>query len=156
MTLCGFEGELDRCAVGSRCPEGGMPTAIPVAEVAVILVGMGERLIAVLFCRGAFRRSWHALLVVRSWSKVAARHRAPGGGISSSERNAWARLVHAKVRDSFGSWKTSRFGVVVRNSSLSRMQVRSGDPSVRGPGGSPVRSEGKHSERGWGANLLPV
>ena len=88
VDLCGFEGELRSTRGGVEvCPGEGMPTTIPVAEVAVILVGMkvalsaavlhrlAEADVAVLFC------DWRGIPEggCYSWSdhgRVAARHRA--------------------------------------------------------------------------------
>ena len=63
IDMCGFEGELRSTRGGVEvCPEEGASTTVPVAEVAVILVGMKVNLsaavlhrlaeadVAVLFC----------------------------------------------------------------------------------------------------------
>ena len=109
IDLCGFEGELRSRRGGVEvCPGEGMPTTIPVAEVAVILVGMrvalsaavlhrlAEADVAVLFC------DWRGIPEggCYSWSdhgRVAARHRAQAEVSLPRKKNAWARLVRAKI-----------------------------------------------------------
>ncbi len=109
IDLCGFEGELRSTRGGVEvCPEEGASTIIPVAEVAVILVGMkvalsaavlhrlAEADVAVLFC------DWRGIPEggCYSWSdhgRVAARHRAQAEVSLPRKKNAWARLVRAKI-----------------------------------------------------------
>ena len=109
IDLCGFEGELRSTRGGVEvCPEEGVPTTIPVAEVAVILVGMkvalsaavlhrlAEADVAVLFC------DWRGIPEggCYSWSdhgRVAARHRAQAEVSLPRKKNAWARLIRAKI-----------------------------------------------------------
>ena len=90
IDLCGFEGELRSTRGGVEvCPEEGTPAIIPVAEVAVFLVGMKVNLSAAVLHRGPLLRleghsgGW-LLLVVWSWSSSSPPP-GPGGGISSSE-----------------------------------------------------------------------
>ena len=97
IDLCSFEGEL-RAARGAVevCPEDGAPTTVPVAEVAVVLVGMkvtlsaavlhrlAEADVAVLFC------DWRGIPEggCYSWSdhgRVAAPPPPPGGGLTPSQ-----------------------------------------------------------------------
>ena len=109
IDLCGFEGELRSTRGGVEvCPEEGTPTIIPVAEVAVVLVGMKVNLsaavlhrfaeadVAVLFC------DWRGIPEggCYSWSdhgRVAARHRAQAEVSLPRKKNAWARLIRAKI-----------------------------------------------------------
>lgn len=109
IDLCGFEGELRSTRGGVEvCPEEGVSTTIPVAEVAVVLVGMKVNLsaavlhrlaeadVAVLFC------DWRGIPEggCYSWSdhgRVAARHRAQAEVSLPRKKNAWARLIRAKI-----------------------------------------------------------
>lgn len=109
IDLCGLEGELRSTRGGVEVLSGeGVPTIIPVAEVAVILVGMkvalsaavlhrlAEADVAVLFC------DWRGIPEggCYSWSdhgRVAARHRAQAEVSLPRKKNAWARLIRAKI-----------------------------------------------------------
>ena len=109
IDLCGFEGELRSTRGGVEvCPDGGAPTTVPVAELAVVLVGMkvslsaavlhrlAEADVAILFC------DWRGIPEggCYSWSdhgRVAARHRAQAEVTLPRKKNAWARLVRAKI-----------------------------------------------------------
>jgi CRISPR-associated endonuclease cas1, NMENI subtype len=109
IDLCGFEGELRSTRGGVEVlSDEGVPTIIPVAEVAVILVGMkvalsaavlhrlAEADVAVLFC------DWRGIPEggCYSWSdhgRVAARHRAQAEVSLPRKKNAWARLIRAKI-----------------------------------------------------------
>lgn len=109
IDLCEFEGELRSTRGGVEvCPEGGTPTKVPVAEIAVVLVGMkvalsaavlhrlAEADVAVLFC------DWRGIPEggCYSWSdhgRVAARHRAQAEVSLPRKKNAWARLIRAKI-----------------------------------------------------------
>lgn len=139
VDLCGFEGELRSTRGGVEvCPGEGMPTTIPVAEVAVILVGMkvalsaavlhrlAEADVAVLFC------DWRGIPEggCYSWSdhgRVAARHRAQAGVSLPRKKNAWARLIRAKIEGQASVLENLK----VRGSGellALADQVRSGDP----------------------------
>lgn len=139
IDLCGFEGELRSTRGGVEvCPGESAPTTIPVAEVAVVLVGMKVNLsaavlhrlaeadVAVLFC------DWRGIPEggCYSWSdhgRVAARHRAQAEVSLPRKKNAWARLVRAKIEGQ---------ALVLENLKIRGSgellalvdQVRSGDP----------------------------
>ena len=139
IDLCGFEGELRSTRGGVEvCPEEGTSTLIPVAEVAVILVGMkvafsaavlhrlAEADVAVLFC------DWRGIPEggCYSWSdhgRVAARHRAQAEVSLPRKKNAWARLVRAKIEGQasvLANLKIRGSGELLALAD----QVRSGDP----------------------------
>lgn len=139
LDLCGFEGELRSRRGGVEvCPEEGVPTAIPVAEVAVVLVGMKVNLsaavlhrlaeadIAVLFC------DWRGIPEggCYSWSdhgRVAARHRAQAEVSLPRKKNAWARLVRAKIEGQASVLENLKIRGSGELLALAD-QVRSGDP----------------------------
>ncbi|MCQ5272556.1 type II CRISPR-associated endonuclease Cas1 [Schaalia odontolytica] len=139
IDLCGFEGELRSTRGGVEvCPEEGTSTTIPVAEVAVFLVGMKVNLsaavlhrlaeadVAVLFC------DWRGIPEggCYSWSdhgRVAARHRAQAEVSLPRKKNAWARLVRAKIEGQASVLENLK----IRGSGellAFADQVRSGDP----------------------------
>ena len=139
IDLCGFEGELRSTRGGVEVLSGeGVPTIIPVAEVAVILVGMkvalsaavlhrlAEADVAVLFC------DWRGIPEggCYSWSdhgRVAARHRAQAGVSLPRKKNSWARLIRAKIEGQASVLENLK----VRGSGellALADQVRSGDP----------------------------
>ena len=139
IDLCGFDGELRSTRGGFEvCPEEGASTTVPVAEVAVILVGMKVNLsaavlhrlaeadVAVLFC------DWRGIPEggCYSWSdhgRVAARHRAQAGVSLPRKKNAWARLIRAKIEGQASVLENLK----VRGSGellALADQVRSGDP----------------------------
>ena len=139
IDLCGFEGELRSMRGGVEvCPEEGTPTIIPVAEVAVILVGMkvalsaavlhrlAEADVAVLFC------DWRGIPEggCYSWSdhgRVAARHRAQAEVSLPRKKNAWARLIRAKIEGQASVLKNLKIRGSGELLALAD-QVRSGDP----------------------------
>lgn len=139
LDLCGFEGELRSRRGGVEvCPEEGVSTAIPVAEVAVVLVGMKVNLsaavlhrlaeadIAVLFC------DWRGIPEggCYSWSdhgRVAARHRAQAEVSLPRKKNAWARLVRAKIEGQASVLENLKIRGSGELLALAD-QVRSGDP----------------------------
>ena len=139
IDLCGFEGELRSRRGGVEvCPGEGMPTTIPVAEVAVILVGMrvalsaavlhrlAEADVAVLFC------DWRGIPEggCYSWSdhgRVAARHRAQAEVSLPRKKNAWARLVRAKIEGQASVLENLKIRGSGELLALAD-QVRSGDP----------------------------
>ena len=139
IDLCGFEGELRSTRGGVEvCPEGGTSTTIPVAEVAVFLVGMKVNLsaavlhrlaeadVAVLFC------DWRGIPEggCYSWSehgRVAARHRAQAGVSLPRKKNAWARLVRAKIEGQASVLENLKIRGSGELLALAD-QVRSGDP----------------------------
>lgn len=139
IDLCGFEGELRSTRGGVEVlSDEGVPTIIPVAEVAVILVGMkvalsaavlhrlAEADVAVLFC------DWRGIPEggCYSWSdhgRVAARHRAQAEVSLPRKKNAWARLIRAKIEGQASVLENLK----VRGSGellALADQVRSGDP----------------------------
>ena len=139
IDLCGFEGELRSTRGGVEvCPEEGVPTTIPVAEVAVILVGMkvalsaavlhrlAEADVAVLFC------DWRGIPEggCYSWSdhgRVAARHRAQAEVSLPRKKNAWARLIRAKIEGQASVLENLKIRGSRELLALAD-QVRSGDP----------------------------
>ena len=139
IDLCGFEGELRSTRGGGEvCPEEGVSTTIPVAEVAVVLVGMkvalsaavlhrlAEADVAVLFC------DWRGIPEggCYSWSdhgRVAARHRAQAEVSLPRKKNAWARLVRAKIEGQASVLENLKIRGSGELLALAD-QVRSGDP----------------------------
>ena len=139
IDLCGFEGELRSTRGGVEvCPEEGTPTIIPVAEVAVVLVGMKVNLsaavlhrfaeadVAVLFC------DWRGIPEggCYSWSdhgRVAARHRAQAEVSLPRKKNAWARLIRAKIEGQASVLENLKIRGSGELLALAD-QVRSGDP----------------------------
>ena len=139
IDLCGFEGELRSTRGGVEvCPEEGTSTIIPVAEVAVILMGMkvalsaavlhrlAEADVAVLFC------DWRGIPEggCYSWSdhgRVAARHRAQAEVSLPRKKNAWARLVRAKIEGQASVLENLKIRGSGELLALAD-QVRSGDP----------------------------
>lgn len=139
IDLCGFEGELRSTRGGVEVfPEEGTPTTIPVAEVAVVLVGMkvdlsaavlhrlAEADVAVLFC------DWRGIPEggCYSWSdhgRVAARHRAQAEVSLPRKKNAWARLIRAKIEGQASVLENLKIRGSGELLALAD-QVRSGDP----------------------------
>lgn len=109
LDLSGFEGTLESDRGGLTVhPESGEAVHVPVADLAIVLVGMGTKLsasvmhrlctadVALLFC------DWRGIPEggAYSWSehgRVAARHRAQAAMTLPRKKNAWARLVRAKI-----------------------------------------------------------
>ncbi|SPT55419.1 type II CRISPR-associated endonuclease Cas1 [Schaalia odontolytica] len=139
IDLCGFEGELRSTRGGVEvCPDGGAPTTVPVAELAVVLVGMKVNLsaavlhrlaeadVALLFC------DWRGIPEggCYSWSdhgRVAARHRAQAEATLPRKKNAWARLVRAKIEGQASVLENLKLRGGGELLALAD-QVRSGDP----------------------------
>lgn len=139
IDLCGFEGELRSTRGGVEvCPDGGAPTTVPVAELAVVLVGMKVNLsaavlhrlaeadVALLFC------DWRGIPEggCYSWSdhgRVAARHRAQAEVSLPRKKNAWARLVRAKIEGQAAVLENLKIRGGGELLALAD-QVRSGDP----------------------------
>ena len=139
IDLCGFEGVLRSTRGGVEvCPEEGVSTTIHVAEVAVVLVGMKVNLsaavlhrfaeadVAVLFC------DWRGIPEggCYSWSdhgRVAARHRAQAEVSLPRKKNAWARLVRAKIEGQASVLENLKIRGSGELLALAD-QVRSGDP----------------------------
>ena len=139
IDLCEFEGELRSTRGGVEvCPEGGTPTKVPVAEIAVVLVGMkvalsaavlhrlAEADVAVLFC------DWRGIPEggCYSWSdhgRVAARHRAQAEVSLPRKKNAWARLIRAKIEGQASVLENLKIRGSGELLALAD-QVRSGDP----------------------------
>lgn len=140
IDLCGLEGELRSVRGGVEvCPDGAASTIVPVAEAAVILVGMkvclsaavlhrlAEADVAVLFC------DWRGIPEggCYSWSdhgRVAARHRAQAAVSLPRKKNAWARLVRAKIQGQASVLNNLRIRGSGELLALAD-QVRSGDPA---------------------------
>lgn len=139
IDLCGFEGELRSTRGGVEvCPDGDAPTTVPVAELAVVLVGMKVNLsaavlhrlaeadVAMLFC------DWRGIPEggCYSWSdhgRVAARHRAQAEVTLPRKKNAWARLVRAKIEGQASVLANMKIRGSGELFALAD-QVRSGDP----------------------------
>ena len=139
IDLCEFEGELRSTRGGVEvCPEEGTPTKVPVAEIAVVLVGtkvalsaavlhrLAEADVAVLFC------DWRGIPEggCYSWSdhgRVAARHRAQAGVSLPRKKNAWARLIRAKIEGQASVLENIKIRGSGELLALAD-QVRSGDP----------------------------
>lgn len=139
IDLCGFEGELRSKRGGVEVlSDEGVPTIIPVAEVAVILVGMkvalstavlhrlAEADVSVLFC------DWRGIPEggCYSWSdhgRVAARHRAQAEVSLPRKKNAWARLIRAKIEGQASVLENLKIRGSGELLALAD-QVRSGDP----------------------------
>lgn len=139
IDLCGFEGELRSTRGGVEVRPGeGVATTIPVAEVAIILVGMkvalsaavlhrlAEADVAVLFC------DWRGIPEggCYSWShhgRVAARHRAQAEVSLPRKKNAWARLIRAKIEGQASVLENLKIRGSGELLALAD-QVRSGDP----------------------------
>ena len=139
IDLCGFDGELRSTRGGVEVlSDEGVPTIIPVAEVAVILVGMkvalsaavlhrlAEADVAVLFC------DWRGIPEggCYSWSdhgRVAARHRAQAEVSLPRKKNAWARLIRAKIEGQASVLENLKIRGSGELLALAD-QVRSGDP----------------------------
>lgn len=139
IDLCGFEGELRSTRGGVEvCPDEGVATTIPAAELAVVLVGMkvalsaavlhrlAEADVAVLFC------DWRGIPEggCYSWSdhgRVAARHRAQAEVSLPRKKNAWARLVRAKIEGQASVLANLKIRGSGELFALAD-QVRSGDP----------------------------
>ncbi|MBS4874961.1 MAG: type II CRISPR-associated endonuclease Cas1 [Actinomyces sp.] len=139
IDLCGFEGELRSKRGGVEVlSDEGVPTIIPVAEVAVILVGMKVNLsaavlhrlaeadVSVLFC------DWRGIPEggCYSWSdhgRVAARHRAQAEVSLPRKKNAWARLIRAKIEGQASVLENLKIRGSGELLALAD-QVRSGDP----------------------------
>ena len=139
VDLCTFEGDLRAVRGGVEvCPAEGASTVLPVAELAVVLIGMKVNLsaavlhrlsetdVAVLFC------DWRGIPEggCYSWSdhgRVAARHRAQAEVSVSRKKNAWARLVRAKIEGQASVLENLKIRGSGELLALAD-QVRSGDP----------------------------
>jgi CRISPR-associated endonuclease cas1, NMENI subtype len=139
VDLCAFEGDLRAVRGGvAVCPDEGASTVLPVAELAVVLVGMkvslsaavlhrlAEADVAVLFC------DWRGIPEggCYSWSdhgRVAARHRAQAEVSLPRKKNAWARLVRAKIEGQASVLENLKIRGGGELLALAD-QVRSGDP----------------------------
>lgn len=139
LDLCAFEGDLRAVRGGvAVCPDEGVSTVLPVAELAVVLIGMKVNLsaavlhrlaeadVAVLFC------DWRGIPEggCYSWSdhgRVAARHRAQAEVSLPRKKNAWARLVRAKIEGQAAVLENLKIRGSGELLALAD-QVRSGDP----------------------------
>lgn len=170
-----FKGELHAIRGGIEAfREDGGSAEIPVADVAVVLVGVGVRFgaevlhrlsaadVAVLFC------DWRGIPegAVYSWSdhgRVGARHRAQSALSEPRKKNAWGRIVKAKV---LGQAAVLRTAGIDGGGELVALagDVRSGDPTnveaqaarkywSKVMGGREGRSPGAGELLGWNACL---
>lgn len=139
VDLCAFQGDLRAVRGGVEvCPDEGVSTVLPVAELAVVLIGMKVNLnaavlhrlaeadVAVLFC------DWRGIPEggCYSWSdhgRVAARHRAQAEVSLPRKKNAWARLVRAKIEGQASVLENLKIRGGGELLALAD-QVRSGDP----------------------------
>ncbi len=139
VDLSAFEGNLRAVRGGVEvCTEEGTSTVLPVAELAVVLIGMKVNLsaavlhrlseadVAVLFC------DWRGIPEggCYSWSdhgRVAARHRAQAEVSVPRKKNAWARLVRAKIEGQASVLENLKIRGSGELLALAD-QVRSGDP----------------------------
>lgn len=139
LDLCAFEGNVRAARGGVEvCPDEGVSTVLPVAELAVVLIGMKVNLsagvlhrlaeadVAVLFC------DWRGIPEggCYSWSdhgRVAARHRAQAEVSLPRKKNAWARLVRAKIEGQAAVLENLKIRGSGELLALAD-QVRSGDP----------------------------
>ena len=139
LDLWAFEGNVRAARGGVEvCPDEGVSTVLPVAELAVVLIGMKVNLsaavlhrlaeadVAVLFC------DWRGIPEggCYSWSdhgRVAARHRAQAEVSLPRKKNAWARLVRAKIEGQASVLENLKIRGSGELLALAD-QVRSGDP----------------------------
>lgn len=139
LDFSSFEGELRSIRGGIEVVRKDAPdVSIPIADVALVLVGRGvhfgtavlHRLcsadVAVLFC------DWRGVPEggAYSWSehgRVAARHRAQASLSEPRRKNAWGRIVHAKIMGQAAVLKASDVEGGGELISLAS-EVRSGDP----------------------------
>lgn len=140
IDLTQLEGEIrsERGAI-SIVRDGVEVARLPVAELAVVLIGQKVRFhagamhrlvsadVAVLFCdwRGVPESGAYA------WSdhgRVGARHRAQADVSLPRQKNAWGRLIKAKVRGQSRVLCNLGLSGAGELASLSE-QVRSGDPA---------------------------
>ena len=139
MDFSAFDGELRSCRGGIEVhsASGGVQT-VPVADVAVVLIGLQvvlsasvlhrlcEADVAVLVC------DWRGIPEggCYSWSehgRVAARHRAQAEVSLPRKKNAWARLVRAKIEGQASVLENLKIRGSGELLALAD-QVRSGDP----------------------------
>lgn len=134
-----FEGSLKSVRGGIEViPDSGEPMVVPVADLAVVLIGMHVSLsaavlhrlceadVAVLFC------DWRGIPEggAYSWSdhgRVGARHRAQAELTLPRKKNAWGRIVRAKV---LGQAEVLKHAEIPGGGELLALadEVRSGDP----------------------------
>lgn len=140
LDLLGFQGKLcsERGAI-RIVPDAGDEVLVPVDDLAVVLVGMTTQLsaavlhrlcqadVALLFC------DWKGVPEggAYSWSdhtRVGARQRAQAHLTLPRQKNAWGRVIQAKI---FGQSHTLRLLASPGYGELKAlaMQVRSGDSS---------------------------
>ena len=139
IDLSTFDGELRSCRGGIEVhlASGGVQI-VPVADVAVVLIGLQvvlsasvlhrlcEADVAVLFC------DWRGIPEggCYSWSdhgRVAARHRAQAEISLPRKKNAWARLIRAKIEGQASVLENLKIRGSCELLALAD-QVRSGDP----------------------------
>lgn len=139
LDLSSFEGELhSRRGSLEVLDSRGVGTVVPVSDLAVVLVGLKVALnasvlhrlcsadVAVLFC------DWRGIPegAVYSWSahgRVGARHRAQAALSEPRRKNAWGRIVKAKVLGQAAVLEERDFGGFRELRELAKL-VRSGDP----------------------------
>lgn len=139
LDFSSFEGELRAIRGGLEAlRDDGTYTEVPIADVALALIGQRvhfgtgvlHRLcaadVAVLFC------DWRGVPEggAYSWSdhgRVAARHRAQASLSEPRRKNAWGRIVHAKVLGQAAVLKSAGIDGGGELRALAG-EIRSGDP----------------------------
>ena len=140
LDFTSFEGALSSIRGGiSAMPCEGEAIEVPIADVAVVLIGSSVALnsavlhrlcsadVAVLFC------DWRGVPegAVYSWSdhgRVGARHRAQAELSAPRRKNAWGRIVRAKVLGQAVVLESHQIRGAGELRALAD-QVRSGDPT---------------------------
>lgn len=119
-------------------PEGRTATSIPVADVAVLLIGMKVHFSAAVMHRllqndvAVIACDWKgvpegAAYPWKEHSRVGARHRAQASLTQPRRKNAWGRIIKAKVK---GQQAVLSYHSKPHSASLRKLatRVRSGDP----------------------------
>ena len=141
LDLSGFEGTLESDRGGITVhPESGDAVHVPVADLAIVLVGMGTKLSASVMHRHMYSGCSTAVLVIGGVSlkvvliaglehgRVAARHRAQAAMTLPRKKNAWARLVRAKITGQAAVLENLKIPGSGQLLALAD-KVRSGDPA---------------------------
>ncbi|MDO5024899.1 MAG: type II CRISPR-associated endonuclease Cas1 [Trueperella sp.] len=120
------------------CPQETAAVEVPLEDVAVILVGTGTRFsagamyqlmkydVAAVFC------DWKGVPIgavygMREHSRVGARHRAQAELSVPRKKNAWGKIIAAKILGQANTLKEINPGRAAELAALSRA-VKSGDP----------------------------
>lgn len=134
-----LEGSIKPVRGGVAIEKDGNTTTVPVADVAVMLIGPGcdfstgtiHRLtdadVAVLFC------DWRGIpeAAAYSWSKhtrITSRRRAQSQLSSPRQKNAWMRIIRRKIQNQSRALKLCEVPGSGLLTELAK-QVKSGDPS---------------------------